>query len=193
MKLVPDQYERLQLNTFGDTHHKSKGCDVVQVSLCKSGSSAHIKFTALAICMTLPSVADVQNFEHLTGLQLADNLDNPQETIDILIGSDFYLNIVTGDVRMGARGPIAISSRLLSGPIESSSVTNLVSSHIIISGGAEGKHLSLNSDQLNDLLKQFWETETLGITQHELERCNEEVHYSLHLFTSRDQIYRWSL
>lgn len=104
LKLVPDHYERLQLNTFGGTHHKSKGCDVVQVSLCKSGSSDHIKFTALcfpAICTTLPSVADVQNFEHLNGLQLADDLDNPRETIDILIGSDFYWDIVTGDVRMG--------------------------------------------------------------------------------------------
>ena len=80
LKLVPDHYESLQLNTYGDKHHKSKGCDVVQVSLCKSGSSEHINITALcfpAICMTLPSVTDVQKFEYLTGLPLADNLDNP--------------------------------------------------------------------------------------------------------------------
>ena len=72
----------------------------------------------------------MQSFEHLTGTQLADDLDNPRETIDILIGSDFYWDIVTGDVRIGTRGPIAISNKLgwlLSGSIESSSVTNLVS------------------------------------------------------------------
>lgn len=78
---------------------------------------------------------------------------------------------------MDTQEPIAISSKLgwlFSGPIESSSVANLVSSHVIITENVEGNHLSSNSDQLTEMLKQFWETETLGIIQHESERCNEE-------------------
>ena len=179
LKLVPDHYETLQLNTFGDKHHRSKGCDVVQFHLCKPYSTDSINVTALCfpvICTTLPSVRDVQQFEHLSGLPLADDLESPRENIDVLIGSDFYWDIVTGDIKMGSSGPIAISSKLgwlLSGPIESSSVVNLVSSHVIITEGVKGADISTDSN-LTELLKQFWETESLGITQHELENRDDE-------------------
>ena len=58
---------------------------------------------------------------------------------------------------MGTLGPTAISRKLgwlLSGTIEPLSVTKLVSSHIIITEGVEGKYLSSNSNQLTEMLKQ---------------------------------------
>ena len=179
MKLVPDHYERLQLNTFGDKHHRSKGCDVVQFHLCKPYSTDNINVTALCfpvICTTLSSVRGVQQLEHLSGLPLADDLESPRENIDVLIGSNFYWDVVTGDIKMGSSGPIAISSKLgwlLSGPIESSSVVNLVSSHVIITEGVKGADISTDSN-LTELLKQFWEAESLEITQHELENRDDE-------------------
>lgn len=49
---------------------------------------------------------------------------------------------------MGTQGPVAVRSKLgwlLSGPIQSTSVTNLVSSHVIITEGVEGfKQWSVN-------------------------------------------------
>ena len=128
------------------------------------------------ICTTLPSVRDVQQFEHLSGLPLADDLESPRENIDVLIGYDFYWDVVTGDIKMGSSGPIAISSKLgwlLSSLIESSSVVNLVSSHVIITEGVKGADI-LTDSNLTELPKQFWETESLGITQHELENRDDE-------------------
>ena len=92
------------------------------------------------------------------GLQLSDNPEKPRDCIDVLIGSDFYWDIVTGDLKIGEKGPIAISSRLgwlLSGPIESTAVANLMSSHMIVTQGIDNNDTHLNNYQLTVLLKRF--------------------------------------
>jgi hypothetical protein len=64
------------------------------------------------ICSPLPPAVDV-DYLHLEELELADPLDEDNESrIDILIGSDFYWNIVTGDIIRGGSGPIAVRSKL---------------------------------------------------------------------------------
>ena len=63
---------------------------------------------------------------HLQGLDLADNSCNHQGGIDVLVGSDYYWQILTGDVS-GESGPVAINSTfgwLLSGPINDSIIVN---------------------------------------------------------------------
>lgn len=35
LRLKPKHHEKLQLNTFGDQHHKLKHCDVVQLNIYK--------------------------------------------------------------------------------------------------------------------------------------------------------------
>ena len=168
LRLKPEHHERIQLNTFGDKHHKVKGCDVVQLSIYKADSSDLVNIVALCfptICTNLPSVVDIQDQPHLVGLELADNPDKPRDRIDVLIGSDFYWNIVNGELKLSEKGPIAISSRLgwlLSGPIESTAVANLVSSHMIVTEGIDKIGVPLNNDQLTNLLKRFWEAESLG-------------------------------
>ena len=58
---------------------------------------------------------------HISGLDLAnDSLDETRE-IDVLIGSDFYWEFVTGEVVRGIEGPVAINTMLgwmLSGPTD---------------------------------------------------------------------------
>ena len=52
---------------------------------------------------------------------MADDGGDSREAIDVLIGSNFYWNIVTGDLRRGEYGPTAISSKfgwLLSEPTQ---------------------------------------------------------------------------
>ena len=168
LRLKPDHRERLQLNTFGDNHHKVRGCNAVNLNILKTDRTDSINITALCfptICTNLPSVVDIQQHPHLTGLELADSPDKPYDRIDVLIGSDYYWEIVTGDMKMGEKGPIAVSSRLgwlLSGPIESIAVANLASSYMIVAEGVDHGSTSMNNDQLTELLQRFWESESLG-------------------------------
>jgi len=48
-----------------------------------------------------------------------DSLDS-KKSIDVLVGSDYYCSIVTGDTVVGDGGPVALGSKLgwlLSGPL----------------------------------------------------------------------------
>ena len=74
-----------------------------------------------------PIDACINQSPHLSGLELADELADWADQgsileVDILIGSDYYWNIVIGAVSKGAYGPTAIHTKLrwvLSGPISS--------------------------------------------------------------------------
>ena len=74
---------------------------------------------------------------------------------------------MSSDTRAGDKGPIAIKSNLgwlLSGPIKSTAVANLASFHLIVVENQDDPTDSPTDNQLNSALKQFWETESLGIT-----------------------------
>ena len=124
LKLKSVQHERLNLNTFGEARYKSQNCDLVHLRLKRPGSSddEKIDISALTfpvICSPLPTRVQT-NFVHLEGLKFADDFDGSQDTIDVLVSSDFYWDIVIGDIVSGD-GPTAISSKLgwlLSGPVK---------------------------------------------------------------------------
>ena len=50
---------------------------------------------------------------HLDSLELADEPCCSGNSIDLLIGSDFYQNFVTGETKRGEEGPIAVNSTLM--------------------------------------------------------------------------------
>ena len=61
----------------------------------------------------------VKLFPHLADLELADDQIGDSREVDILIGADFYWCFVTGEIRRGEKGPVAIHTTLgwiLSGP-----------------------------------------------------------------------------
>jgi hypothetical protein len=59
----------------------------------------------------------VEENQHLARLNLADFSDGSSSLeVDILIGSDYYWSLVTGEVCRGNSGPIAIQTWVLSGP-----------------------------------------------------------------------------
>ena len=130
LKLKSVQHERLNLNTFGEARYKSQNCNLVHLRLKRPGSSHDetIDISALTfpvICSPLPTRVQT-NFAHLEGLKLADDFDGSQDTIDVLVGSDFYWDIVIGDIVSGD-GPTAISSKLgwlLSGPVKGTKTDN---------------------------------------------------------------------
>ena len=82
----------------------------------------------------------------------------------MLIGLDFYWTIVMREVRQGIHGLVAISSKLgwlLSRPISAHNPV-VTSSHLIIQG-LDG-HPKDNNKHLLTVLKDFRETEAIGIT-----------------------------
>ena len=115
-----------------------------------------------AICSALPNKINVIDFPHLDGLEFADQFDD-NDSIDVLIGSDYYRDIVSDETVKGENGPTAVSSKfgwLLSGPLDDQTANNTVISNLIITG--ENDQIMFNStrqdDHLCETLRQFWET-----------------------------------
>lgn len=82
----------------------------------------------------LSSKINVADFFHLAGLEFADNFDST-ESIDVLIGYDYYWDFATGDSIKGDHGPTAVYSKfgwLLSGVMYNRSSSNVVSSNLSI-------------------------------------------------------------
>ena len=90
------------------------------------------------ICQPLvsqPIATCAAEAQHLASLNLADYTDGERLDVDMLVGSDFYWDLVMGGVSRGAQGPIAIHTKLgwvLSGPTNAEGLSaNLVTTHIL--------------------------------------------------------------
>ena len=146
--------ESVLIKTFGNKTDHTQLCDIA------------IETLQYVIC----------NHPHLRDLELADPSEaEPPIGIDILIGADYYWNLVTGMIICHEDAPTAMETPLgwvLSGPSEgqsnldlssatgTSSVTsvNYVSSHVLPTE---------TDDHLNSSLKKFWDLDTLGIKEAE--------------------------
>lgn len=113
----------LHLNTFGEQRYHTQDCDVVKVCLGRAGCE-EIEICALGfpvICLLLPNKIEVSKLPHLDSLEFAEAFDeSDDESIDILIGSDYYWKIVNGETVHDESGPTPVKSKLgclLSGPI----------------------------------------------------------------------------
>jgi len=99
---------------------------------------------------------------YLSGIQLADACGNIRSTVDVLIGSGFYWQLVNPEIKQGEQGPVATNSKLgwlLSGPLNLSEFITLISCNLILAHEDAVNSLDDN-DQLHGMLKQFWELET---------------------------------
>ena len=176
--LKPTSSETLHLNTFGERAYRKQSCEVVTLPL-RNKRNEYLEISALnfpVICSPLPKSVDIDDYPHLQGLELADSSES-QCGIDILIGSDHYWDIVTGESIRGNFGPTAINSKfgwLLSGPTNIPSSTNdsNVVSNLIISGEPFLNEANDN-DEIVSMLKTFWETESAGIVDDSM--CERQV------------------
>ena len=169
LQLKSLQTEKLNLNTFGESKFRKQRCDVVNLRLQKSEHDDPITISALTfpvICSPLPAKVHT-NYAHLDGLELADEPYSSGNTIDLLIGSDFYWDFVTGETKRGEEGPIAVNSALgwlLSGPI-SGTVDRSYNTHTNLIIDCQNSLLQPTDDDiLANSLKGFWETESIGIS-----------------------------
>ena len=102
-------------------------------------------------------------YGHLSCLDLADVCMDETIQVDLLIGSDFYWEFVTGETIRGHSGPIAINTTLgwlFSGPTGvtegGESAISLMNAHTLRVEGVTNK-------ELDSTLRSFWELEALGI------------------------------
>ena len=103
-------------------------------------------------------------------LKLADE-DLDKENIDLLIGADFYWDIVDGSVKRGnGVAPVALGSklvRLLSGPVikhNPSSLTTHVENNVF--------HIKTTNFEERKI-DNFWKLDLLGIQEKELSVCEK--------------------
>ena len=105
LKLVPLRQEQLALNTFGNTGCKREDCDLIALTLQgRMGKDIEIQVLSFpAICSPLQTAVVVDQYPHLRDLDLADNDtdEDCSDSIDILIGSDYYWHVVIGDIIRG--------------------------------------------------------------------------------------------
>jgi hypothetical protein len=75
-----------------------------------------IEVRALAfpvICSPVATRVDIAEVPQLDGLEFADEVNGASETIDILLGADYYYEVVTGEIIKGEMGPTAIQSKFV--------------------------------------------------------------------------------
>ena len=115
---------------------------------------------------------------------MADFSDS-EDSIDVFIGSDYYWDFVTSEIVRGHFGPAAVNSKfcwLLSGPTESVINQETTVTNLIIAGNSNSL-FDNTQNPLIDTLKQFWETESIGIKDvSEITRSpdgfNEQVRFN---------------
>lgn len=160
----------MSIMTFGSNEENSRVCKFVKVGLTLRGGETKqlTLFTVPMICGPLASQPIAfcrNNYEHLSGLDLADSSDGCLRLeVDILVGSDQYWDLITGKTRRGASGPVAIDTRLgwvLSGPttspIKEQTSSGLVTHTLRVDG------LQQDMVTLDRRLKSFWELESFGV------------------------------
>ena len=169
LNLDPESEQRLSIAAFGSTREDPKVCAVVKIGVELKGypNLYPSLFVVPMICEPLvgqPISECIKGNRHLASLELADIAEGTSAlAVDILIGSDYYWELVTGGVCKGESGPMGIHTKLgwvLSGPVKLNDVgpchTNLATTHVL-----------LVDAQLDNCLKSFWELENLGIREPE--------------------------
>ncbi|XP_018316899.1 uncharacterized protein, partial [Mycetomoellerius zeteki] len=160
----------------GKGANRTKGITSFKVkSRFDSTTEIHMSAHILAnLTSSLPSVqVPVQNWPHLKGLDLADHCFMTPGPVDIIIGADFYSQIIEdGLIKGDATSPIAQLTKfgwILSGPVSFNSDTTF----------SQGYHLSVDKD-LYDLLQQFWKVEDIipsNTSQLSVDEQRCEHHY----------------
>ena len=182
--------------TFGSTQERSQHCSCVRLNFeLRNGQTKQLLlYTVPRICEALsthPIPPSHGQLDHLKGLHLADCSSGSSELeIDILVGSDQYWDLVTGEIRRGRAGPIAINTVfgwVLSGPATSSEQSQASASlltHVLRVDSSTQETLTLD-----DRLKTFWDLESLGISPslYESPVC-EEFENSIQFIDGRYQV-----
>ena len=181
--------QTLSVTTFSSSDQTARGCDVVRVGLMtRDGRGQELElFVVPFICHPLtaqPIDLCASKYKHLADLDLADTShDGASMEVDLLLGSDCYWTFVTGEIRRGDAGPVAIHTRLgwvLSGvtPVSRKPRTShsFLTTHVLQIDASP--HCS---ESLDEVLHSFWNLESLGIEDPGntvLEEFAQTIHFN---------------
>ena len=146
------------------------------MELCLAGKSGEaIRISALSfdtICSPLPTEVCLDQHSLLQELDLADYVSDCEscENIDVLIGSDYYWDVVTGVILCGDSKLVVVRSKfgwLVSGPVKNAwDSCNFATSNLIIERPCDFIYNQVQPEELADSLKWFWDVESVGITEN---------------------------
>ena len=107
----------MSISAFGSADASMSECQLVRIALSTLDGWMNCRlFTTPTICGPLtvqPVTLCAGMYEHLMGLKLADPSDgNSVAEVDLLIGSDYYWELVTGRISCGVDGPVAMETLL---------------------------------------------------------------------------------
>ena len=107
---------------------RAQSCDIVRLGL-HTIEGFHLELRLLSVPLICSQVSPTplrfckEKYPHLKSLDLADS--SKEREPDILIGTDYYWSVVTGEIVRGKeRDPVAVHTKLgwiLSGPVSFSS------------------------------------------------------------------------
>jgi len=104
--LKTQKKEVVNLNVFGSEGFKRQTCGLVTVKL-HTRVNEDIQLTALAfhtICLPLPRAVNIHQYPSSQELNLADcltanNMVSNHSNVNVLIGSDYYWDLVLGEMK----------------------------------------------------------------------------------------------
>ena len=80
---------------------------------CHNGAKLEFEtLTFPVLCSSLPLKVDITKYTHIQALNLAHDFGEGHDSIDILIGSDYYWDIVACETERNFR-PTAVNRKLL--------------------------------------------------------------------------------
>jgi len=165
--LKPQKKEVVNLNVFGSEGFKRQTCDLMTVKL-RTRVNEDIQLTALAfhtICSPLPRAVNIHQYPSLQKLDLADclianNMVSNCSNIDVLIGSDYYWDLVLGEMKRQDNGLVALSSKfgwLISGPIIDAGEGIVVTHSNLVVQGPSILSVMLHTEYKSENeLRRFW-------------------------------------
>ena len=171
LKLIPASHENKSISTFRNKTPEKKELQRVCFNL-KNALGSYFAIETLCtefICLPFknqPVQFTQKKYSHLQNLNLA--VSGASSDMDLIVGSDYYWDLVTGKVKTGKPGePVAVETVfgwILNGPVVNKSVdssTNLSisESHVLFLNSA----VLHNFNNLDNKLSNFWDLETRGI------------------------------
>ena len=164
----------LDVNVFGANNMIKENCEVVDVPLTSRFNSNPIVIKAVVILVISESYCEFkgipsQQIQHLQSLQLAypEIFNTHHVSISVLLGCDFYWNIINCNHQFGQVALDSSFGYVLSGKVISKSsakhqyrhqsVTNCVARSITVN----------HTDVINQNLSKFMEQEHIGISDND--------------------------
>uniref|UniRef100_A0A1X7UP30 Uncharacterized protein n=1 Tax=Amphimedon queenslandica TaxID=400682 RepID=A0A1X7UP30_AMPQE len=161
----------VSIMTFESRKECHTECFVVKLGL-ELKNNAHVELKLLRvslICDPLTYEAiNLSKYPHLNSLEFSISLDHCKWIKpDILIGSDQYWSLLTGDIMKSNNEPVSLPScfgRILCGTsavTQSSAQSATMVTHVL---RVDSVHEDMS---LERILRSFWELESLGILEDE--------------------------